>query len=140
TLDEAVIFRPPCKEFENFFLLSGKTPYKAATTAARAREDFTGQAVTIPTLEEIEEKIDELSGMNDLREVVEPQWLVRWAGEDGIHDAGQLRQGQQAFQKLWSDPTWRRHCCPGKEVLKRLRQWLKETHKLNLSLRHLVEA
>jgi hypothetical protein len=60
-LGDAVIFRLPCKEFENLFLLSGETAHKAAALAASARADHSGESVAVPSQAEIEKKIDELT-------------------------------------------------------------------------------
>src|SRR5262249_33156041 len=124
----------------NFFLLSGETAHKAATMAARARGDHLGASVAVPSLGAIENKIDEFGGAGAMRDVLQPQWLARYLQESGNYDAGKVKQGFETFERLWSNPRWRRRCCSGKKLLASLRQWVKDSHKLNLSLSHLLEA
>jgi hypothetical protein len=141
-LGEVLIFRLPCKELENLLLLSPDTIYAAARKAAEMREANSGSPAVAPSREEVESKIEELSAATDLREIVETQWLVRWAEpQGGIHDPGQLTKGKREFEKHWSSLEWRRRCCPGKEVLRRMRQWLQsEPYKLSLTLPRLFDA
>ena len=140
-LGEAMVFRLPCKELENLLLNSGDTIEKAAKIAAEVRSVYSSSPTISPTSAQVEAKIDELTAMPDLHDLVRPQWLVRWAGVKGIHDAGQLINGEREFEACWSSAEWRRRCCPGKEVLSRLRQWLQaEPYKLSLTLTQLFNA
>ena len=58
-----------------------------------------------------------------------------WAATNrsDLNEPGQLKKAEQEFLQRWSDPDWRIRCCPGKEVLKRLRQWLQAEFSLSLS-------
>jgi energy-coupling factor transporter ATP-binding protein EcfA2 len=141
-LGEVSVFRLPCKELENLLLLSPDTVYNAARAAAAKRSANTDAPAPSPSREDVERKIEELSGATDLRDTVEPQWLVRWAQpQGGIRDPGQMVQGKKEFEKVWSSLEWRRRCCPGKEVLARLKRWLQgEPYKLSLTLRQLFDV
>jgi energy-coupling factor transporter ATP-binding protein EcfA2 len=139
---EAIIFYLPCKELENLLLLSPDTICDAAQAAAEVRSASNGQPPISPSREEVEQKIEELTQGADLRETVETQWLVRWAEpQGGIRDPGQLSKGKREFEKLWSTLEWRRRCCPGKEVLARIKQWLQtEPYRLSFNPARLFAA
>jgi hypothetical protein len=138
---DTIVIRLPCKELENLLLFSPDTLTEAARRSAEARAASTGGPAVVPSREDVERKIDELTKSSDLEDLVETQWLVRWAAPSGIRDAGRLAEGKRAFQQCWSSFEWRRRCCPGKEVLTRLRQWLQaEPYKLSLTTRKLFEA
>ena len=57
-----------------------------------------------------------------------------------LNEAGQLKKAEKEFLKQWSDDDWRIRCCPGKEVLKRLRKWLQDTFSLTLSIKLMFEC
>ena len=126
----------PCKELENLLLMSAETLANAAAEAGQKRSQHTGMEVPVPSTADVEAKIDEVTGLNDIKNAFKPHWVCKWARQMKIdlNDEGQLKRGNDDFEKRWSDPEWRRRCCPGKEVLKQLRRWLQDEYGLSVGL------
>jgi len=128
--------RLPCKELENLLLLSPAAIAKAAQKEADRRQGFSGTPARYPTLQEVEQKIDECSAGNDIKQKLIFNWIRCWSESTGtdLHGPGNLEQAQKEFEVRWNDSLWRRRCCPGKLVLRKMRQWLKDNFVLNLGL------
>ncbi len=137
--DNVLDIRLPYKELENLFL----TPELIETAArmeADRRQERSENAVPSPSRDEIAEKLDEYSSSEGFRKIVERQWLYRWINEKGLKDPGKLTEAYDAFEAVWKNPAWRRRCCPGKELLKKLRAWLQIHYKLTLANSLLLDA
>lgn len=131
---EGVLYiRLPCKELENL-LLSPECIYMAAQKAADRRQQFVDKEVAVPDKDQIHERIITISHADDLRDIVKSQWMCSWAkdGSRNLNEAGQLKQAEEEFLGRWEDSDWRTQCCPGKEILKRLRKWLQDEYKLSM--------
>lgn len=117
-----LMLRLPCKELENLLLLSTGTLTRAVTEAADRRSQYTRSDVTTPSPEEIESKIDDITGLVEIKDTLKPHWICQWAQKNAINlnDEGQLKRAQDEFEKLWGNPEWRRRCCPGKEEVHRV--------------------
>ena len=133
-VDGVLVLRLPCKELENLLLLQPETICEAVAMEIQRRDEHTAETVREPTLEVITSKIDELTEADDVRSKVEPQWLCSWSERKhlDLNDTGQLSGAQREFKSRWENPNWRRACCPGKIVMKRLRQWLQQSFNVSL--------
>jgi len=140
TEDEHVLdIRLPCKELENLFL-DPEVIENAVRMVADRREEATKENVSRPSRDQITEKLDEYSSSSEMRQIVERQWVFRWFDENGLTDPGQLTKAYAAFENHWKDAAWRRRCCPGKEILKKLRDWLQRDYKLTIGNSVLLDA
>ena len=133
--------RLPGKELENLLLLSPESISAAVQSAAERRRQFVEDDVVTPNVDQIQERIVEFSRDGKLREVVERQWMCCWACAEhlSLNEPGHLKKAQEEFQDRWEDDVWRIRCCPGKEVLRRLRKWLQDDFSLSLSIPLLFE-
>lgn len=133
--DGVLEIRLPCKELENLLLLSPESISAAVQREAERRRQFV-EDVNTPGEDQIRERIIEVSHDDDLRQIVEPQWMCCWADREhlNLNEPGQLKNAQAEFQARWADDDWRIRCCPGKKVLQRLRTWLQADFSISLSL------
>jgi len=140
--DDALIIRLPCKELENLLLLDATTVASAAKKAAEARATETATEPKFPSEAEVEVTIAQVSQMPFVRQTIEDQWIVQWFKVRGkLSDAGQLAEARREFETRWQNLAWRRRCCPGKAILRRVRQWLQaEPWKLSVSPKQLFDA
>ena len=130
-----LFLRLPCKELENLLLIADSSISAAVARAAERRRGFTQDEVRTPSEDEIKHKVRELSAAVDIRDTVKPQWMCSWAQRQkvNLNEPGSLQRVEEEFQKYWDRDEWRIRCCPGKEVLKRLRRWLQDEYHLTLT-------
>lgn len=135
----ALIIRLPCKELENLLLLSPRTIAAAAREEAEKRGDYLGTPVPSPSEEEIARRIDELTLAKDIEDQARGHWIHRWSRENNVNlnNAGELARGGKLFTEHWKDAEWRRRFCPGKVVLKLLKEWLQKEYSLSFGVRTL---
>lgn len=138
--DNVLELRLPCKELENLFLISPETIYSAATEAARRREQATAMPKAMPSLDQVQKKIDECTASEASKNAIENQWLFRWIEQNPLTDAGQLQDARNEFTRYWNDAEWRRRCCPGKMALKAIRGWLQAEYRLTVTPSNLLNA
>ncbi|MCK4625880.1 MAG: AAA family ATPase [Phycisphaerae bacterium] len=142
TVEEVLYIKLPCKELENLPLLAPKSILDAAESVAKKRARARGQQATMPSLEEIEEKIDSLTVTEDIKKQVQYNWSARWLDCHKISkpDGGDLHKANSEFEKCWGSPEWRRSCCPGKVVLRRLKHWLQADYNISFGINTLFDA
>ena len=133
---DVLIAKLPCKELENLVLLSPECIEKACAAAAESRSSMVDDEVAPPALDAINRKIDEISVTDEIKDKLRPHWLCAWGTSEGkdIRKNDAHVQGAKRFEKYWSDSDWRRRCCPGKTILKKLQDWIQKEFKISLSL------
>ena len=131
----------PGKETENFFLEPDVLATALAATARR-RKEFTGAEVTLPPRNEIVEKLMATLEDEDTREYVRWQLVPRYRDslEQGLDPSTRESRADKWFDEHWGDEKWRLRNCPGKAVLKKLRDWCQREYGLTLTAKALLEA
>lgn len=135
--DGLLVIRLPCKELENLLLLSPECVIEAVQAEAERRlQQRPDPAFVLPTVEELVKQIDSLTRLKENADTLKHQWMAGWIEKQDRAriDGGVLRQAEDEFLTLWENAQWRTRWSPGKEVLKGVRRWLKDTFKTNLSL------
>ena len=86
-------------------------------------------------------RIVELSAHNEIKTLMRRNWLCSFAAKEMVlNQVAQLAKAEKEFEVRWVDPEWRIRCCPGKHVLRRLRDWLAADYKLSLTLNQIAQC
>ena len=127
------------KEIENY-LLEANVIEAALAKAAEERKRYKCSGVNTPSHAEISGKLKEILGDQEIRYLVECQWVPRYQNTLSAEqdDSSKYKEARAKFESNWSDAEWRRRNCPGKQVLAALRKWCQDGYSLSLTDRNLV--
>ncbi len=139
--DAPLLLSLGCKEVENY-LLSPEVFAKAATIAAERRNARTGKAISAPDSEAFRAKLNEILSDTKIRDTMRLQLVTGYMGSLDRKDdpSKRLGEAEKWFQEKWDDDQWRIRNCPGKAVLKRVREWCQDKHGLTLTTNALANA
>lgn len=131
----------PRKEIENY-LVEPSVLASAAGDAARKRTDRTGADVSVPTQADLATELQDILNRVAIREQVRWQVIHRYRDslEGDLDGSTKEKKADEWFQAQWSDPKWRLAHCPGKAVLKEVRDWCQQHYSLTLTKRCLLDA
>jgi len=129
------------KEVENY-LLEPSLLAAAIRASAKRREEGTGKDVKVPNKDTVAEVLTSNLTDDEVRNIVRWQVLPRYRQllDSQAADSTKERSADEWFEKQWADKQWRIRNCPGKVVLKRMRQWCQEKWCLTLTPKTLIEA
>jgi hypothetical protein len=122
--DDVLVVSLPCKELENLLILDGRAIAKVAKEVSEERARRIGATAVFPTAEQVEAKIDEISGSEEMKEVVRGNWGVTWSESNSLVKPADFNRVFSEFDSRWRNISWRRRCCPGKRILARVKEWL----------------
>lgn len=60
--------------------------------------------------------------------------------ERRLADPSREERAESWFDEKWNDRDWRRRNCPGKKVLKKVKEWCQTTYRMSLSVNSLIQA
>lgn len=140
-VDGVLRLRLPCKELENLLLLDPDAIHKAVVTENHRRGTYGTEQIRLPTVEDLNNRIEEFILDNKLKDVVRLQWIRAWAVSENVDlkKEGELTRGGQEFEHRWGIADWRRRCCPGKRVLKQIKGWLQKDFQVSFGLMSIFE-
>ena len=128
------------KEIENFII----EPRVVATTARKLAEESLqykpNQDLRFPTEEDVQTKLEQILNESEVRDLVKNQLTPRYREQldRRLDPSTKEALGDEWFTQNWNDPGWRVRNCPGKLVLKKLRDWCQQEYGLTLSTRRLA--
>ncbi len=131
------IIRLPCKELENLILRAPSSVHAELERRRNARQSYTGTTLDIPTLKELEAKIDELT--LDQRDTTLSQFLSSRLKMRGT-DNSVIQEVMRDFEDKWSQFEWRRAWVPGKAVVRALNGWLQTRYRISSSVPSYFES
>lgn len=140
-VDGVLRLQLPCKELENLLLLDPSAIHKALVAGNERRGTHGTDPTKLPTVDALSKRIDKFTFENKLKEVVRPQWMCAWGTvkRANLNESAQLANAQREFELRWNNPAWRRRCCPGKRVLKQIRDWLQKDFQVSFGLVRVFE-
>ncbi len=122
------------KEIENYLI----EPDVIERAFLKANEDRTQrelEPIPLPTLEQITEAIESILEQpaikNTLRYQLMPQYRET-LGSD-LDPSTKEQRVNDWFEEQWKDKQWRFSRCPGKAVLKKIREWAQQKHNITLT-------
>jgi len=131
TEGQVLVLSLPCKELENLLLLQPKAVLDAVLHSAEKRREYTSIPYATPSLADIENYIDEVTQSDEVRDMVENNWIISRLPS---LDAGLLQKVRVDFLQSWKDPLFRRRYCPGKFVFRKVRKWVQDQWQLSFPL------
>lgn len=141
TNDQVIFTQLGVKEVENY-LIGAEVIYAAANCAATRRNEHSANECKVPRLEEIRNKLEEVLEIGEIQDAVKWHFVAQYAQRQSasLSDPTILREGKETFDEKWADFEWKIRNCPGKKVLKRVREWIQREFKLTITNKVLVEA
>lgn len=136
-----LLLRLQCKEIENY-LLDSAVIAKAVLNLVEQRKKYIDKSVDYPSLDEIQERINEILSSTEICSTVKCQVVPRYREtlNNSLDPSTKERKGEEWFSENWNDQAWQVRNCPGKEVLTQLRTWCQNKYHLTLTPSKLVEA
>jgi len=131
---ETLVLRLGVKEAENYLI--APAVIKAALDQAATRWlERTGEQPGVPTEEEVRAKLNSLLQLPEVERLVRNQLRPRLRRKlpNNLDDSTREERGDQCFDELWSNESWRTANCPGKQVRAQLRSWCQSEYKLTLT-------
>jgi hypothetical protein len=130
-----------CKEVENY-LLDPAAIASALEVAAKRRKERMGKDVKLPTADAIKSKIAEVIEDPEVLNVLKYQIIPQYRNSlpRTLDTSTKERMADEWFRDKWADEKWRIRNCPGKQVLKRVRDWCQGEFGLTLTPKMLIEA
>jgi energy-coupling factor transporter ATP-binding protein EcfA2 len=129
------------KEVENYLLDPPVIATAAAAAAARRRTARTGEPVTAPDVSQVKETSAAIMQDDEIKARVKYQvvWRYRQSLSSKLDEATRGRQADEWFDERWRQEEWRTNNCPGKLVLRKLREWCQSQFGLTLTDKLLIE-
>lgn len=130
------------KEVENYLLDPRVIATAAAAAAARRRTARTGEPVTAPDVSQVKETSAAIMQDDEIKARVKYQvvWRYRQSLSSELDEATRGRQADEWFDERWRQEEWRTNNCPGKLVLRKLREWCQSQFGLTLTDKLLIES
>jgi len=128
------------KEIENY-LIEPQVIAKAAAAAAREQEQHKKQEVNAPDPEQVDQELERILGDPEIfrfRSLAVTEYIKSL--EPGQDQSTRLEKALHWFEENWGDKEWRRRNCPGKKVLKKLKDWCQTEYSLTLTDGKLIDA
>jgi len=128
-----------CKEIENY-LIQPPVIEAAAAIAANERKSDTCSSELKPTTKEIEAELERILLEPTTRDTIKWQLVPRYRDtlDRKLDRATREKKANELFENNWNDKEWRRRNCPGKQVLRALRNWCQDKYSLTLTDKNLV--
>jgi ABC-type transport system involved in cytochrome c biogenesis ATPase subunit len=133
---EGVMFiRLHCKELENLLLIDPECIHGAIVELAAKRQLYVSGDISVPSMQELTDKIDEFTNAPEVRESLQRQWISRYLKDErrGHSDPESIGTAIREFETRINDPAWRRKSVPGKQVLRAIRNWITDRCKVTLT-------
>lgn len=129
------------KEVENY-LLDAQALARAMATAAEMRRQRTDGAVAPPSHDVVNAKLAEIIDTTVIRDMVRLQLVPKYREtlDRSLDASTREAKAEGWFQERWNDEQWRICHCPGKAVLKKVREWCQKEYGLTLTTKVLTDA
>lgn len=129
------------KEVENY-LLDAQALAGAMAVAAERRNERTDGAVAPPSRDVVSAKLAEIINEKVIRDTVRLQLVPQYREtlDRSLDASTREAKAEQWFQERWNDEQWRICHCPGKAVLKKVREWCTNEYGLTLTTKALTDA
>jgi len=126
----------PCTELENLLLLDTKAIFEAANESARRRLEYIKGGQKIPTLDEINNAIDEVTKTDEVESAARRNHMARIlrssvSAIDKV-DGDSMKRAEDQFTAMWNDPMQRRRYCDGKRVLALTKVWFQRNYGITI--------
>ena len=110
--------------------------------AAKRSKERTGKDLALPSVDAIRSKLAEAIEDPEVPSVLRWQIIPRYRDSlDRTLDVStKERKADEWFSGKWADEKWRMRNCPGKQVLKRVRDWCQGEFSLTLTTRMLIDG
>ncbi|MBN2376859.1 MAG: AAA family ATPase [Sedimentisphaerales bacterium] len=128
------------KEIENY-LLEPEVVKKAIVDVLQERTNRGDPSAEPPSTELVEQELQKILETPEIMESVKYQLRPKY--RETLQAEGDAstreRNADEWFESKWCDSQWKLNNCPGKEVLKRLREWCRQKFRVTLTDTRLIE-
>jgi hypothetical protein len=139
--DGVLLLKLKRKEVENY-LLDPEVISSAAGVAAHRRAEKVCRDYPFPSRDQVEAELQRITDDKEVCNQVKYQVVPRYRSHHGNNgDASTVeRKAYEWFESRWNDPAWRLRNCPGKAVLRSLREWCQQHYQITLTDSTLIKA
>lgn len=139
--ENTVIFTLGKKEIENY-LLDANSIHKSVEANVQRRRELRPkkELPPPPSLEEITEKIKELTQSDTVNKLVRPHFIPALMKDapSNLHQSTAFTKAEEEFDLKWKDIDWRIKICPGKTVWRQLCNWLRKNYGISIDIYEVI--
>ena len=139
--ENTVIFTLGKKEIENY-LLDANSIHKSVEANVQRRRELRPkkELPPPPSLEEITEKIKELTQSDTVNKLVRPHFIPALMKDapSNLHQSTAFTKAEAEFDLKWKDIDWRIKICPGKTVWRQLCNWLRKNYGISIDIYEVI--